>query len=205
MLSVIIPTEGVETVCRRPPSPPWCRERRPAVIKEVLSGWNRARYRGDRAGSPTVAGLCRFLPCQGTRRAAALAAGARPGPGPRPWLMFPAMPARCWTSSWIRGGPRNSSSGVLGQRTPRGPASSANGPPLGPYDDPGPAATVSNFIRPHDHRAVGGPGAFDRTPTITSGSAAMRRTPAVPRARLLRQLGPAPHGRCLRSRIIMVA
>src|SRR6266436_3148476 len=81
MLSVIIPTEGVEqsavaTLAALVPGAA------AGVIKEVLLV--------DRAGTGVIERVadvagCRFLPCQGTR-AAALAAGARQARAP--WLMF---------------------------------------------------------------------------------------------------------------------
>ena len=81
MLSVIIPTEGVEqsavaTLAALVPGAA------AGVIKEVILV--------DRAGTGVIERVadiagCRFLPCQGTR-AAALAAGARQDRSP--WLMF---------------------------------------------------------------------------------------------------------------------
>ena len=80
MLSVIIPTEGLE----QPPSPRlrrWCRAAA-GVVREVLLV--------DRSGSGVIERVadvagCRFLPFEGSR-AAALAAGARQARSP--WLMF---------------------------------------------------------------------------------------------------------------------
>src|SRR6201992_2773366 len=81
MLSVIIPTDGVEqpavaTLAARAPGAA------AGVIREVVLV--------DRAGTDTIERVadvagCRYLAFKGTR-AAALAAGARPARGP--WLMF---------------------------------------------------------------------------------------------------------------------
>ncbi len=93
MLSVIIPTEGVEqsavaTLAALVPGAA------AGVVKEVLLV--------DRAGTGVIERVadvagCRFLPCQGTR-AAALAAGARQARSP--WLMFLHAGA-VLDSSWI--------------------------------------------------------------------------------------------------------
>jgi hypothetical protein len=81
MLSVIIPTDGVEqpVVATLAPLVPGAAA---GLIREVLLV-DRARN-GVIERVADVAG-CRFLPCEGTR-AAALAAGARQARSP--WLMF---------------------------------------------------------------------------------------------------------------------
>src|ERR1700742_1425034 len=81
MLSVIIPTEGVEQPAVATLA---------ALVGGAAAGVVKEVLLVDRAGTAVIERVadvagCRFLPCQGTR-AAALAAGARQARAP--WLMF---------------------------------------------------------------------------------------------------------------------
>ena len=186
MLSVIIPTEGVEqsavaTLAALVPGAA------AGVIKEVLLV--------DRAGTGVIERVadvagCRFLPCQGTR-AAALAAGARQARSP--WLMFLHAGA-VLDSSWIE------ETTQFIQRV-----SDSGRPRAGifsPYDDPG-LRDGFKFIA----RMITGPSADqglliarDHYERLGGHAPDARRS----EARLLRQLGRSSRT-LLRSRIIMVA
>jgi hypothetical protein len=81
MLSVIIPTEGIERTAVATLA---------ALVPGAAAGLVREVVLVDRAGSGVIERVadvagCRFLPCHGSR-AAALAAGARQARSP--WLMF---------------------------------------------------------------------------------------------------------------------
>src|SRR5258708_38448095 len=81
MLSVIIPTEGVEQTAVATLA---------ALVPGAAAGVVREVLLVDRAGNGVIERVadvagCRFLPFEGSR-AAALAAGARPARSP--WLMF---------------------------------------------------------------------------------------------------------------------
>src|ERR1700722_4811402 len=149
MLSVIIPTDGVEqpavaTLAALVPGAA------AGVIKEVLLV--------DRAGTGVIERVadvtgCRFLPFQGTR-AAARAAGRSPGP-----LALADVPAcRRGAGRGLDRGDRPVRPARLGQRTPP-----RRHLPLRPFalfrHRP---AGRSEIPRADDHRATGGPGAVDR-------------------------------------------
>ncbi|HEX3114163.1 MAG TPA: glycosyl transferase [Bradyrhizobium sp.] len=93
MLSVIIPTEGVERTAVATLA---------ALVPGAAAGLVREVVLVDRAGTEVIERVadvagCRFLPFQGSR-AAALAAGARQARSP--WLMF-LHPGAVLDSGWI--------------------------------------------------------------------------------------------------------
>jgi len=93
MLSVIIPTEGVERTAVATLA---------ALVPGAAAGLVREVVLVDRAGTEVIERVadvagCRFLPFQGSR-AAALAAGARQARSP--WLMF-LHPGAVLDSCWI--------------------------------------------------------------------------------------------------------
>jgi len=93
MLSVIIPTEGVERTAVATLA---------ALVPGAAAGLVREVVLVDRAGTEVIERVadvagCRFLPCHGSR-AAALAAGARQARSP--WLMF-LHPGAVLDSGWI--------------------------------------------------------------------------------------------------------
>jgi hypothetical protein len=93
MLSVIIPTEGVERTAVATLA---------ALVPGAAAGLVREVVLVDRAGTEVIKRVadvagCRFLPFQGSR-AAALAAGARQARSP--WLMF-LHPGAVLDSGWI--------------------------------------------------------------------------------------------------------
>jgi hypothetical protein len=190
MLSVIIPTEGVEQSAVATLA---------ALVPGAAAGMVKEVLLVDRAGTGVIERVadvagCRFLPCQGTR-AAALAAGARQARSP--WLMF-LHPGAVLDSSWIEettqfiqrvsdsGRPR---AGIFRYaRSPYADPSLRDGFKFIARMITGPSADQGLLIA-RDH--------YDR---LGGHAPDARRS----EARLLRQLGRSSRT-LLRSRIVMVA
>jgi len=191
MLSVIIPTEGVE---------------QPAVatlatlVPGAASGLVREVLLVDRAGTGVIERVadvagCRFLAFEGTR-AAALAAGARQARSP--WLMF--LHAGAVLDSRLDRRDRPVHPGGIDQR----PAARRDLPlcPLALFGRG--FSRWAQIRRPHDHGALGGTGPPDRARSLRPARRLPAGIPAAPRPGCCGQLGRRSRT-MLRSRIMVVA
>ena len=190
MLSVIIPTEGVEQPAVATLA---------ALVPGAAAGVVREVLLVDRAGTGVIERVadvagCRFLPFEGSH-AAALAAGARQARSP--WLMFLHAGAVLDSAGSRR--PRNSS---RASRSAAGPAPESSATPARPMPIPrlrdglkfvarmiaGPSADQGLLIARDHYDRLGG----------------YRPDARRSEARLLRQLGRRSRT-LLRSRIMVVA
>ena len=153
MLSVIIPTEGVEQPAVATLA---------ALVPGAAAGVVREVLLVDRAGTGVIERVadvagCRFLPFQGTL-AAALAAGARQARSP--WLMFlhaGAVLDSGWIEETAQFIERVSTSGKPARRNlPLRPLAVFRNAP----------ARRSEIRRPDDCRPLGGPGTADRARSL---------------------------------------
>ena len=153
MLSVIIPTEGVEQPAVATLA---------ALVPGAAAGIIREVLLVDRAGNGVIERVadvagCRFLSFEGTR-AAALAAGARAARSP--WLMFLHAGA-VLDSGWIEETTQFIQNVSSSDRPRAGRVSLC---PLALCRNA--AARRLQIRRPHDCRAVGGTGAPDRARSL---------------------------------------
>ena len=180
MLSVIIPTEGVEQPAVATLA---------ALVPGAAAGIIREVLLVDRAGTGVIERVadvagCRFLPFEGTR-AAALAAGARQARSP--WLMFLHAGA-VLDSGWIE----ETTQFIQGVSSSGRPRAGIFRYARSPYADTRPARRLQ-IRRPHDRRASAEQGlliARDHYDRLGGYRPDARRS----EARLLRQLGRSlPH------------
>ncbi len=190
MLSVIIPTEGVEQAAVATLA---------ALVPGAASGLVREVVLVDRAGTGVIERVadvagCRFMAFEGTR-AAALAAGARQARAP--WLMF-LHPGAVLDSGWIE----ETGQFIQGVSTSGRPRAGIFRYARSPYSDSG-FRDGLKFVA----RMITGPSAEqglliarDHYERLGGYRPDSRRS----EARLLRQLGRRSRT-MLRSRIMMVA
>jgi len=199
MLSVIIPTDGGRTACRRDPRRPWVPgRRRPGVVARGAAAGPHRQWR-DRAGSADV-GPAAISCISRDRMPQPLAAGAR-----QARLALADVPAcRRRARPWLDRGDHAVHPGASANSGPPGGAGVFRYAPARPMADTGARPTASNSLARLIAGTADRPGAPDRRATIMSGSAAMRRTPAAPRARFVAAARAAPRATLLRSRIVMV-
>ena len=190
MLSVIIPTEGVEqpTVATLAALVPGAAA---GIIREVL-----LVDRSDNGVIERVADVagCRFLPFEGTTRAAAMAAGAKQARSP--WLMF-LRPGAVLDTGWIE----ETTQFIQGVAASGRPRAGVFRYARSPYADHGLRDSFKSLAR-----SVMGPRADqglliarDHYERLGGYAPDARRS----EARLLRQLGRSSRT-LLRSRIVMI-
>ena len=189
MLSVIIPTEGVEQPAVATLA---------ALVPGAAAGIIREVLLVDRAGTGVIERVadvagCRFLPFEGTR-AAALAAGARQARSP--WLMFLHAGAVLDTG-WIE----ETTQFIQGVSTSGRPRAGIFRYARSPYADTRLARRLQ-IHRPHDCGPLGRTGPPDRARSLRPA----RRLPAgCPplRGEAAAPARPLARARMLRSRIMV--
>jgi hypothetical protein len=193
MLSVIIPTEGVEQPAVATLA---------ALVPGAAAGVVREVLLVDRSGNGVIERVadvagCRFLPFEGTR-AAAMAAGARQARSP--WLMF-LRPGAVLDTGWIE----ETTQFIQGVAASGRPRAGIFRYARSPYADTG-LGDRFKFIARFIARAIAGP-LSDQGLLIARDHydrlGGYEPDARLSEARLLRQLGRSSRT-LLRSRIVMV-